>query len=95
MRGGTSGSGCSIEVGRGEFRPIHSKEIRFGAGWSVPVWRRDCGIEVALEAGNSPAMIFQHYRELVTPTDAKKWFSVSPHRKGKLIDLQPAQAAAA
>jgi integrase len=34
--------------------------------------------QVALEAGNSPAMIFSHYRELVTADDAKKWFSIQP-----------------
>lgn len=33
---------------------------------------------VALEAGNSPRMIFQHYRELCTPSDAKAWFSIGP-----------------
>lgn len=33
--------------------------------------------QVALEAGNSPQMIFQHYRELVRPTDAEKWFAVT------------------
>ncbi len=32
----------------------------------------------ALEAGNSPAMIFSNYRELVTPQEARKWFSVMP-----------------
>lgn len=31
---------------------------------------------VALEAGNSPDVIFQHYRELVTPEDAIQWFAV-------------------
>ena len=34
--------------------------------------------EVALEMGNSPRMIFEHYRELVTPTDARKWWSITP-----------------
>ena len=34
--------------------------------------------KVALEAGNSPAMIFQHYRELVTPEDALLWFAIAP-----------------
>jgi integrase len=29
---------------------------------------------VALEAGNSPETIFEHYRELVTPNAAKAWF---------------------
>jgi integrase len=33
---------------------------------------------VALEAGNSPEVIFGHYRELVTPEQAKAWFAVSP-----------------
>jgi len=34
--------------------------------------------KVALEAGNSPAMIFRHYRELVTEDAAKAWFSIAP-----------------
>jgi integrase len=34
--------------------------------------------KTALEAGNSPAMIFKHYPELVTPDQALEWFSVSP-----------------
>jgi integrase len=33
---------------------------------------------VALEAGNSPEVIFGHYRELVTPEAAKAWFDVKP-----------------
>ena len=37
--------------------------------------------QVALEAGNSAAMIFGHYRELVTADDAKKWFSIQPQPK--------------
>ena len=31
---------------------------------------------VALEAGNSPEVIFRHYRALVSPEDAALWFSV-------------------
>lgn len=34
--------------------------------------------KVALEAGNSPVMIFGHYRELVRPADAKRWFDIRP-----------------
>ena len=34
--------------------------------------------QVALEAGNSPQMIFQHYRELVRPAAAKEWFAIVP-----------------
>jgi integrase len=34
--------------------------------------------KVSLEAGNSPRMVFRHYRELVRPADAAKWFSITP-----------------
>lgn len=34
--------------------------------------------QVALEAGNSPAIIFKHYRELATADEAKAWFSILP-----------------
>jgi integrase len=37
--------------------------------------------QVALEAGNSPQVIFSNYRELVKPEDAEKWFSILPERK--------------
>jgi hypothetical protein len=33
--------------------------------------------KVSLEAGNTPQMIFKHYRELVRPTDSQKWFAVT------------------
>jgi hypothetical protein len=60
--------------------------------------------EVALEAGNSPQMIFQHYRELVTERAAKGWFAITPEvakavrerieeeRKAKIVAF-PARAA--
>ena len=34
--------------------------------------------KVSLEAGNSPQMIFKHYRELVQPKEAKAWFEIKP-----------------
>ena len=34
--------------------------------------------QVALEAGNSPSIIFKHYRELTTENEADKWFSIVP-----------------
>jgi integrase len=34
--------------------------------------------EVALEAGNSPDIIFRHYRELATEEQADAWFAISP-----------------
>jgi len=34
--------------------------------------------QVALEAGNSPSIIFKHYRELTTEEQAQKWFGIIP-----------------
>lgn len=39
--------------------------------------------QVALEAGNSAAMIFKHYRELVRPAAAQEWFGIGPGYAGK------------
>jgi integrase len=36
---------------------------------------------VALEMGNSPAMLFRNYRELVTEKEASEWFAVRPETK--------------
>jgi integrase len=46
--------------------------------------------QVALEVGNSPQMIFKHYRELVRPADAKTWFSIVPGGEGKVTAMQKA-----
>jgi integrase len=35
---------------------------------------------VALEMGNSPEKLFRHYRELVTPAAAKRWFNIFPNK---------------
>lgn len=49
--------------------------------------------QVALEAGNSPRMIFQHYRELVQRKEAKQWFEIMPKgeakRGGKKAEAEP------
>jgi integrase len=42
---------------------------------------------VALEAGNSPQMIFRHYRELCTPQQAKTWFSIAPEQAPNVVPL--------
>lgn len=34
--------------------------------------------QVALEAGNSPDIIFKHYRELATEDQADEWFGILP-----------------
>ena len=37
--------------------------------------------QVSLEAGNSPKMLFQNYRELVTESAALEYFGILPHKK--------------
>jgi integrase len=44
--------------------------------------------QVALEAGNSPKMIHQHYRELATPKQGKLWFSIAPASQAKIIRMR-------
>jgi integrase len=45
---------------------------------------------VALEAGNSPSMIFRHYRELCTPDQAKSWFSIAPSEVPNVVPFATA-----
>jgi integrase len=42
---------------------------------------------VALEAGNSPQMIFRHYRELATPEQARTWFSIVPVAATNIVPI--------
>ncbi len=42
----------------------------------------------SLEAGNSPKMIFRHYREIVDQESAKAWFSIMPPDGWKPQELQ-------
>ena len=48
---------------------------------------------VALEAGNSPAMIHKHYRALATSTEAKAWFAISPKTAENVVQMPVAVAA--
>ena len=47
----------------------------------------------AAQAGNSPAMIHQHYKGLATKADAEKWFNVQPHRAANIVPLIAKTAA--
>ncbi len=49
--------------------------------------------KVALEMGNTPAMIFRHYRELVTPQDAAAWFSIAPSQAANVVQMSKHKAA--
>jgi hypothetical protein len=43
--------------------------------------------QVALEAGNSPQMVFSNYRQLVTSAQAKVWFSIEPETSSMVIPI--------
>jgi hypothetical protein len=45
----------------------------------------------SLEAGNSPKIIFQNYRELVTEKEAKEWFGIVPAKQPQnIIEMEAA-----
>jgi integrase len=44
--------------------------------------------QVALEMGNSPKMVFQHYRQVVTEQDAKLFFSIMPKTATNVIQMR-------
>jgi integrase len=46
--------------------------------------------QVALEAGNSPKMLFEHYRELATEEDGNAWFGIMPLGEKKVVDFKAA-----
>lgn len=77
---------------RGTVLPLGS-ETAAEEGWASFAWKHNAlrhsfisyrvaetqdVAKVSLEAGNSPQMIFKHYRELVRPADAVKWFAIQP-----------------
>jgi integrase len=41
--------------------------------------------KLALEMGNSPATIFRHYRQLVKPKDAERYWKIAPAVSGKKV----------
>jgi hypothetical protein len=38
-------------------------------------------------------MVFRHYRELVRPADAAKWFSIAPRTAANVISMKAASVA--
>ena len=50
--------------------------------------------KVALEAGNSPQMIFSNYRQLVTEAEAARWFGVMPPKQTSAGNVVPLRIAA-
>lgn len=44
---------------------------------------------LAYEMGNTPRIVFRHYRELVTPEDGQAWFSVMPDSYTDTVPVMP------
>lgn len=42
---------------------------------------------VSLEMGNSPAMVFAHYRELVKPADAARYWNIRPESAANVLEM--------
>ncbi len=50
--------------------------------------------QVSLEAGNSPQMVFAHYRQLVSEAQATEWFGIVPPKDWKNVVPLPTDADA-
>ena len=77
----TDDRGLNHRLVRGPARSAHVAWVKNGLRHSFCSYRlaqTSNAAQVALEAGNSPTMIFRHYRELVTPDQAQEWFSIRP-----------------
>jgi integrase len=49
--------------------------------------------QVSLECGNSAAVVFKHYREIVKPKDAKRWFAIRPKDADNVVNLETKAAS--
>ena len=49
--------------------------------------------QVSLEAGNSPNMVFAHYRQLVRESEASEWFAIAPAPQPGAGEIIPMPAA--
>jgi integrase len=85
-------------------RKINDDRERAGlrAGWPQNALRHSFGsyhlaqfndaAKLALEMGNSPATIFRHYRQLVKPKQAERYWKIAPAIAGKeLVQFAAAQ----
>lgn len=81
----TSGKVCTLLK---PWTSLRAAANRAGFEWSPNALRHSFGtyrlaitkneLQTALEMGNSPAMVFRHYRSLVTDDKAGEWFATLP-----------------
>ena len=81
---------------------LHCERARRSAGiaWHPNVMRHSFvsyrladtndAARTALEAGHDQAVLFAHYRELVRPEAARRYFGILPSAPGKVIPITPA-----
>jgi integrase len=68
--------------------PHNALRHSFGSYWLA---KHQDAAALSLQMGNTPEIIFAHYRELVRPADAKRFWQLIPAAKIKqIIPIQPA-----
>ena len=88
-----SGRICSLNLQRKIFADRERAGLR--SEWPQNALRHSFGsyhlaqfgdaARLALEMGNSPAIIFRHYRQLVKPKDAERYWKIVPAVAGKKV----------
>lgn len=76
----------AVQTGRDGLRPWPDNALRHSAISYRLALTRDLA-RVALESGNSPAIIQRHYLELVKPDTAKKFFSIMPTEVANVVRM--------
>lgn len=64
-----------LRLVRGQMKWPHDCLRHSFCSYALPIWG---AAKVALEAGHSEQVLFTHYREIVTPSTAKAFFSIRP-----------------
>ena len=91
IRGALGRDELPLALGRLASRGKRRNELAAGKG---PLTEVESAAQVSLEAGNSPQMIFRHYRELVTEKEAGAWFGITPETATAVRERVEAKQAA-
>jgi integrase len=73
--------------------PNNALRHSFGSYWLA---KNQDVAALSLQMGNSPAIVFGHYRELVRPAEAERFWNLMPSGRGpKVVSFDPPAAMAA
>jgi len=78
-----AGARMRAAVGGAGLKPLKPNCIRHSFGSYRLEQCQNAG-QVALEMGNSPTIVLKHYRELVYPEDAKRYWKIMPVSQARL-----------